>query len=61
MAPSFKLKASAGLGRQIPEAFEVGPSALLTETRSGSVGEQGALTFTSTSTGEERLEIKAVI
>ncbi len=61
MATSLKLKGIAALGHQVPEAFEVGAKSTLTETRSGSGAEQSALSVTSTSSGEEKLEIKAVI
>lgn len=61
MTTSFKLKGTAALAHQIPEAFEVGAKSTLTETRSGSGAEQGALSLTSTSSGAEKLEIKAVI
>jgi hypothetical protein len=55
MTASFKLKAAATGGKQLPEAFEVGPSDTLTL---GS--EQAGLTTTDTNTNGEELEIKAV-
>ncbi len=56
MATSFKVKAKAVGGVQLPEAFEAGSKDTLT------IGSEGAgLTATSTSTNEEPIEIKATI
>lgn len=56
MATSFKLKAKATAGKQLPEAFEAEPNDTLTFN-----GEQAGLTSTSTLTNEEALEIKALM
>ena len=54
MASSLKLTPKAVAGKQLPEAFEVGPSATLSLG-----GEQAGLSTTATQLGGEAIEIKA--
>lgn len=54
MASSLKLKPKAVAGKQLPEAFEVGPTHTLSLG-----GEQAGLSTTTTQVGEEAIEIKA--
>lgn len=61
MTAGLKLKATSLAGRQNPEAFEVGAKETLSLTRGSAAPEQAGLTFTGATTGEEQLEIKAVI
>ena len=55
MTTVLSVKAKASAGKQLPEAFEVGPKDTLSLG-----GEQDGLTTTTTQTGEEAIEIKAV-
>lgn len=54
MAGSLNLKPKAVAGKQLPEAFEVGPSATLSLG-----GEQAGLSTVATQVGAETIEIKA--
>jgi hypothetical protein len=54
MASTLNLKPKAVAGKQLPEAFEVGPSDTLSLG-----GEQAGLSTTATQLGEEAIEIKA--
>ncbi len=54
MASSLKLAPKAVAGKQLPEAFEVGPTHTLSIG-----GEQAGLSSAATQTGEEAIEIKA--
>jgi hypothetical protein len=61
MATSFKMKATALAGKQLPEAFEGGPKDTLTLARAGGSGVQAGLTTTQTIESEEPLEIKGAL
>jgi len=54
-ATALNISAKASAGKQLPEAFEVGPRHTLSLG-----GEQAGLTTTATQTGEEAIEIKAI-
>jgi hypothetical protein len=61
MKSTAVVKFTQSKGKQKPEAFEGGPTSVLSTTIGEGVGEQSGMAFTATQTSEEKLEINSVV